>query len=116
MLLTSDLAELRNIATVAELIIACAQRRAARAAACTTPSTIPDAPIRRWLRDTVVRRAGRAVAPEIVAPRQRRPLSGPRRSRASNRCSWRAPRLVAQGDRVLARVKQASQKPSRRRR
>ena len=54
-LLTSDLAELRNIATVAELIIACAQRRAARAAASTTRSTTRT-PTRRACTTRVVRR------------------------------------------------------------
>ena len=39
-LVTRDLLELRNIADVAELIVACASS-AARAAACTTPSTTP---------------------------------------------------------------------------
>jgi len=54
-LLTADLAELRNIATVAELIIACASsRRESRGLHYTIDHPEPDP---AWVRDTVVRRA-----------------------------------------------------------
>jgi L-aspartate oxidase len=63
-LLTSDLVELRNIATVAELIIACASaRRESRGLHYTIDHPRPDA---AWLRDTVVRRRD-GVDPEVVA-------------------------------------------------
>ena len=53
-LLTSDLAELRNIATVADLIVTCAQRRReSRGLHYTIDHPEPDP---AWLRDTVVRR------------------------------------------------------------
>ena len=60
-LLTSDLVELRNIACVAECIIACAQhRRESRGLHYTIDHPEPDP---RWRVDTVVRRA-RSGAPE----------------------------------------------------
>jgi L-aspartate oxidase len=63
-LLTSDLVELRNIATVAELTIACAMsRKESRGLHYTVdhPATDP-----KWAHDTVVRREdGRS--PELVA-------------------------------------------------
>jgi L-aspartate oxidase len=62
-LLTDDLAELRNIATVAEIIIACARlRHESRGLHYTIdhPSTDP-----AWVRDTVVRR-GKDGTPEPV--------------------------------------------------
>lgn len=62
-LLTSDLAELRNIATVAELIVACARHRHESRGLHYTidhPDSDP-----RWLRDTVVRR-GPSGTPEVV--------------------------------------------------
>ena len=63
-LLTSDLAELRNIACVAECIIACAQhRRESRGLHYTIDHPEPDP---RWRVDTVVRRA-RSGAPELQA-------------------------------------------------
>ncbi len=53
-LLTSDLAELRNIATVAELIVACASaRKESRGLHYTIDYPRPDP---AWVRDTVVRR------------------------------------------------------------
>ena len=64
--LTSDLAELRNIATVAELIIACASaRRESRGLHFTIdhPSKEPD-----WVRDTVVR-LGEGGRPVVVSQR-----------------------------------------------
>jgi len=62
-LLTSDLAELRNIATVADCIIACAQhRRESRGLHYTIDHPEPDP---RWRVDTVVRRgASGAPVPE----------------------------------------------------
>ncbi len=63
-LLTSDLAELRNIAAVAACIIACAQQRAeSRGLHYTIDHPAPDP---AWLRDTVIRR-GPAGAPLTVA-------------------------------------------------
>ena len=63
-LLTSDLAELRNIAAVAECIIACAQHRAESRGLHYTidhPDTDP-----AWIRDTVVRR--NAAGTPVVVP------------------------------------------------
>jgi L-aspartate oxidase len=62
-LLTDDLAELRNIATVAEIIIACAQlRQESRGLHYTIDHPTSDP---AWVRDTVVRR-GAAGTPEPV--------------------------------------------------
>jgi L-aspartate oxidase len=64
-LLTDDLAELRNIATVAELIIACASaRRESRGLHYTIDHPAPDP---RWAHDTVVRR-GPGGPLETVTP------------------------------------------------
>lgn len=66
-LLTSDLVELRNIATVAELIVACALARPeSRGLHYTIDHPQPDP---RWLHDTVVRR-GPEGRPTIVPPRR----------------------------------------------
>jgi L-aspartate oxidase len=62
-LLTSDLVELRNIATVAELIIACASaRKESRGLHYTIDHPRPDP---AWIRDTVVRRRD-GVEPEVL--------------------------------------------------
>jgi L-aspartate oxidase len=63
-LLTSDLAELRNIAAVAECIIACAQqRRESRGLHYTIDHPEPDP---AWVRDTVIRR-GAEGSPALTA-------------------------------------------------
>src|SRR5262249_3602709 len=65
-LLPSDLAELRNIATVAACIIACAQhRRESRGLHYTIDHPEPDP---RWRVDTVVRR-GANGAPALASPK-----------------------------------------------
>jgi L-aspartate oxidase len=67
-LLTSDLAELRNIATVAELIIECAgSRRESRGLHYTIDHPETDT---AWAHDTVVRR-GEGGRPELISPRTR---------------------------------------------
>jgi L-aspartate oxidase len=70
--LTSDLVELRNIATVAELIIACALARPeSRGLHYTIDHPHPDP---NWLHDTVVRR-GSDGSPVVVPPRRQRDAS-----------------------------------------
>ncbi len=65
-LLTSDLAELRNIAAVAECIIACAQQRQeSRGLHYTIDHPEPDP---AWVRDTIIRR-GREGSPDVVPAR-----------------------------------------------
>ena len=64
--LTADLAELRNIATVASLIIACAgARRESRGLHFTINHPKKD---EDWVRDTVVR-IGEGGLPVVVPPR-----------------------------------------------
>jgi L-aspartate oxidase len=65
-LLTSDLAELRNIAAVAECIIACAQRRR-ESRGLHYPIDHP-APDPAWARDTVIRRGDDGL-PDVARAR-----------------------------------------------